>query len=99
MGRHSRRSRTGKQVAGSEEGLAEMAGDDLFRGTDGGEIDARVPAQQKIDVRRYLIELPGSQRGVEEGDQEFGDAGWFHEGLIVEDWLLSLDGRSKCTGS
>jgi len=84
MGRHSRRSRTGKQVAGSEEGLAEMAGDDLFRGTDGGEIDARVPAQQKIDVRRYLIQRGGGKRGagggcaVEKRLEQLGDPGGVH---------------------
>ena len=84
MGRHSRRSRTGKQVAGSEEGLAEMAGDDLFRGTDGGEIDARVPAQQKIDVRRYLIQRGGGKRGagggraVEKGLEQLGDPEGVH---------------------
>lgn len=84
MGRQSRRSRAGKQVTGSEEGLAEMAGDDLFRGADGGEIDARVPAQQKIDVRRYLIQRGKGKRGagggrvVEKGLEQLGDPGGVH---------------------
>jgi len=46
-------------VAGEEEGLAEVASDDLFRIADGGEVDAGVPAEQKIDVRRYLFEVVG----------------------------------------
>jgi len=38
--------RTGKQLAGGEEGLPEMPGDDFFRGADGGEIDPGIPAEQ-----------------------------------------------------
>ena len=35
----------GKQVACGEERLSEMAGDDFFGATDGGQIDARIPAE------------------------------------------------------
>ena len=34
----------GEQVAGGEEGFAEMAGDDLVRRTDGSEVDTGIPA-------------------------------------------------------
>ena len=36
----------GKQDAGSEQALAEVAGDYLFGIADGGEIDAGVPAEE-----------------------------------------------------
>ena len=65
-----------------------MTGDDFIRGADGGQVHTGIPAKQKIDVRRYLIELQGSQRGVEEGIEECGDASRFHEGVIVEDSLF-----------
>jgi hypothetical protein len=48
-----------EQVAGGEEGLAEVAGDDFFRAADSGEVDARVPAEKYIDVRRYMFEIGG----------------------------------------
>jgi len=35
---------TWEEMACGEEGFSEVAGDDFFRGADGGEIDARVPA-------------------------------------------------------
>ena len=46
-----------EQVAGGEEAFAEVAGDDVFRVADGGEVDTGVPAQEYIDVRRYTLEL------------------------------------------
>jgi len=73
-------------MASGEERFSEVTGDDFVRGADGGEVHARIPAKQKIDVCRYLIELQGSQRDIEEGVEECGDAGHFHEGVIVEDW-------------
>jgi len=36
----------GEEMAGGEKGFAEMAGDNFFRIADGGEIDARVPAEK-----------------------------------------------------
>jgi len=36
----------GKQMAGGEEGFAEVAGDDFLGVTDGGEIDAGVLAEE-----------------------------------------------------
>ena len=68
-----------KKVAGGEERLPEMPGDDLFGGADGGEIDACIPAQHKIDVRRYLIQGGGGKRNlVEEGLEQVGNAGGVH---------------------
>jgi hypothetical protein len=48
-----------KQVAGGEEALAEVAGDDFFGVTDGGEVDAGIPAEKYIDVRRYIMQVVG----------------------------------------
>ena len=36
----------GEEMEGGEKGFAEMAGDNFFRIADGGEIDARVPAEK-----------------------------------------------------
>jgi hypothetical protein len=52
---------TGEEVAGGEEGFAEVAGDDFFRIADGGEVDAGVPTEEYIDVRRYMLELFGGE--------------------------------------
>jgi hypothetical protein len=41
-------------VACGEEAFAEVAGDDLFFVADGGQVDAGVPAEKYIDVRRYI---------------------------------------------
>jgi hypothetical protein len=49
-------------VPGSEEGFAEVAGDDLIFIADGGEVDAGVPADEYIDVRRYIMELKRRQQ-------------------------------------
>ena len=35
-----------KEVAGGEEGFAEVAGDDFFWIADGGEVDAGVPVEE-----------------------------------------------------
>ena len=72
-----------KQVTGEEEGFAEVAGNDLVRVADSGEVGAGVPAQQKIDVRRYLIELGGSEGTVEKWAKEGGDAGGVHLELLA----------------
>ena len=50
-----------EEVAGGEEGFAEVAEDDLFRVADGGEVDAGIPAQEYIDVGRYTLKLGGGQ--------------------------------------
>jgi hypothetical protein len=55
------KSGIGEQVTGGEEALAEVAGDDFFGVTDGGEVDAGVPAEKYIDVRRYMMQLGGGQ--------------------------------------
>jgi hypothetical protein len=44
-----------EEVASGEEGFAEVAGDDFFLVADGGEVDASVPAEEYIDVRRYAF--------------------------------------------
>jgi hypothetical protein len=51
------RGRAGKQVAGGEQALAEVAGDDVFGVADGGQIDAGVPPDEDIDIRRYTLQL------------------------------------------
>jgi hypothetical protein len=38
-----------------------VAGDDFFFVADGGEVDARVPAEEYIDVHRYMLKLGGRQ--------------------------------------
>jgi hypothetical protein len=40
-------------MAGGEEAFAEVAGDDILGVADGGQVDAGVPAEEYIDVRRY----------------------------------------------
>ena len=60
-GHRGHRVNTGEQVAGGEEGFAEVAGDYFFWVADGGEVDAGVPAEEYIDVRRYMLELCGGQ--------------------------------------
>ena len=78
--RADRRVRPGReQVAGKEEGFSEVAGNDFFRVADGREVDAGVPSEEKIDVRRYLLELRLAQRTCSSGAwaqkrvEEFGD--------------------------
>jgi hypothetical protein len=53
------REHRGEEVAGGEEALAEVAGDDFFGVADGGEVDAGVPAEEYIDVCRYMVEVDG----------------------------------------
>jgi hypothetical protein len=48
-------------VTGGEEGFAEVASDDVFSVANGGKVDAGVPAEKYIDVRRYILELSGRQ--------------------------------------
>ncbi len=49
--------RLGKQMSGREKGFAEMTGDDLLGLAHRSEVDAGVPAEQHIDVRRYILQL------------------------------------------
>jgi hypothetical protein len=56
-----------------EEGFAEVARDDLFRGADGREVDASIPAEEHIDVRRYTMELgEGEDSGFLSAFRRFG---------------------------
>jgi hypothetical protein len=48
-------------VAGGEEGLAKVAGDDVFGVANGGQVDAGVPPHEYIDVRRYMLQLNRGQ--------------------------------------
>jgi len=50
-----------EKIAGGEEALAEVAGYDFFGVADGGEVDAGIPAEEYIDVRRYTMQLGGGQ--------------------------------------
>src|SRR5579863_167004 len=77
--------RGGEQLAGGEEGLAEVAADDVFWVADGGEVDAGIPVEEYIDVRRYMLQLRGSQnnRRFVSGLRRFGmtsDGGWVRNG-------------------
>jgi hypothetical protein len=56
-GHRGHRVNIGEEVAGGEEGFAEVAGDYFFGIADGGEVDSRVPVEEYIDVRRYMLEL------------------------------------------
>jgi hypothetical protein len=61
-------------VASGEEGLAKVAGGDLFGIPDCGEVDTGIPAKQKIDVDRYLFELQRLDRckRVKQGSEATG---------------------------
>jgi hypothetical protein len=48
-------------MAGCEQALAKVADDNLFRVAHGGQVDAGVPAEKYIDVRRYTMQLSGRQ--------------------------------------
>ena len=58
-GHRGHRGRSREQVAGGEKGFAEVAGDDFLGIADRSEVDAGVPTEQYIDVRRYMLELGG----------------------------------------
>jgi hypothetical protein len=60
-GHWGHRGRAREQIAGGQEAFAEVAGDDFFGVADGGEVDAGVPAEEYIDVRRYMLKLGGGQ--------------------------------------
>jgi hypothetical protein len=60
QGRHRGDAR--EQVTGGEEGFAKVARHDVFGIADGGEVDAGIPAQEYIDVCRYMLELRGRQK-------------------------------------
>ena len=50
-------TRIGEEMVGGEERLAEMSCHDMFRLTHGSEIDTLVPAQENIDIHRYVLQL------------------------------------------
>jgi hypothetical protein len=47
----------GEQLPGDESGFSKVAGDYFFRIADSGEIDAGIPSEQYIDIRRYMIKF------------------------------------------
>ena len=50
-----------------------MASHNFFFVADGGEVDAGVPVQEYIDVRRYILELDGGEdSGFLSGFRRFG---------------------------
>ena len=57
--RQGRRGRggTGEQMSCREQAFAEVAGYDLFRVADCGQVDAGIPVHQYIDVHRYTMQL------------------------------------------
>ena len=79
---------SGEQVAGGKQRLSEVAGDDLLGIADGGEVDAGVPAEKYIDVRRYIIQLGGRELGWcgQERLQQFRDAGGIHVTADCSRW-------------
>jgi hypothetical protein len=50
-----------EEVAGDEEALAEVSCHDMFWIADCGEVDAGIPAEEYIDVRRYILQLSGRE--------------------------------------
>jgi hypothetical protein len=76
-GHKGHRVKLGEEVVGGEEGFAEVAGHDFFRIADGGEVDAGVPVEKYIDVRRYVL-AEGVVGFLQEGLKEVGDAGGVH---------------------
>ena len=64
----------GRKMTGGEEGLAEVAADDLFRTADGGEVGAGVPFQEEVEIEGELVQEERSWVGIVRG-QEGGDGG------------------------
>ena len=72
-GRRGHRGRLGDEVASGEKALAEVAGDDGFGVADGGQVDAGIPAEEYIDVRRYILQwCRGQDDGSLSGFRQFG---------------------------
>src|SRR5579864_592548 len=78
----------GEEMLGGEEGFAEVAGDDFFGVADGGEIDAGVPVEKYIDVRRYtgkqVLDAGNWVFRCQKWFQEFGNATGVHPRVIVD---------------
>ena len=67
------------QMAGGKEGFAEVASDDLFGIADGGEVDARVPAQEEVEIAGELRQLRVAEgSAAEKRGEQGGDAGGLH---------------------
>jgi len=81
----------GKQMSGSEKRFAEMTGDDLLGLAHRCEVHAGVPAEQYIDVHRYILQLGFGEWNREEWLQQFGDTIGLHGiadfRLPIADWL------------
>jgi len=82
----------GEEMAGGEEGFAEVAAQDGVGITDGGEIDADIPAQEQVHICRHLSELGFVQGGGQKGLEELRDAGAVHGTVMI---VAALRGRFR----
>ena len=93
-------------MTGGEEALAEVAGDDIFLVADGGEVDAGVPAEEYIDVSRYIMQL----RWRENSRFLAGPSAWFGMTMVwgsgrAEEWFeqlgdaVGVHGKSDCSAA
>jgi hypothetical protein len=64
-------------MASGEEAFAEVASHNFFRVADRGEIHARVPALEYIDVCRYIAQLAGREDGGLAGARHAGMNSFF----------------------
>lgn len=86
-------------MLGGEQGFAEVAGDDVFGVADGGEVDARIPVDEYIDVCRYISQLRFAQGIREERLEQFGDAVGRHFFLRTDcRWLRKIRERLGVIG-
>lgn len=86
-----------EKMAGGKERLAEVADDHLFRGAQGGEVHALVPADKQVEVslnggKHLVVEIGGGNEGREQLSQE----GVIHSDRINDelrgwDWLKRLE--------
>jgi hypothetical protein len=78
-------------MSGGEKRFAEMPGNNLLGLAHRSEVYAGVPAEQYIDVRRYILQLGFGERNRKEWLEEFGDAigphGIADFRLPIADWL------------
>lgn len=74
-----------EEAAGGQKGFPEMSCNDIFFAAHGSQVQAGVPAQEYIDIRRYTGELGGREISAKRF-QESGDVGMIHAEIIVEGW-------------
>ena len=71
-----------EEMLGSEERFAEVASHDLRGLSNGGQIGARIPAQEKVEVGLKLGQLDRRKREEQKGLEEGGDASGIHWGGV-----------------